>query len=343
MASEEPRLLPGARMQMSHNPSTPVGRLVRVSFKLALVYTVAYTWYNRKTIMEGGVFSRAKMNFLTQDRRLVDWYFHLIGKKRPGYIIDFQYQMEIPIDQQVDADELLTEFARELMGSWVRTWEAHQRALDEPRDRFSTEMLRSCEFRPPTGFNLDEEVAHRQQQLDEAKAPPAGWLGSWFGAKRAAPAAGGAPPSGEGEQFEGDVIGGYGVHRRAGIMRSNMRRVLGGSSADMISARSMVLAPDPWEERGYVLSVAPARGYATLRLHYATSATSLYLPDATNWGFLARRYEMHRNRWLLSSAGHRLEQVYKAKAEERAAMEKAKTLESVEAAKAKAAAALSSA
>eukprot|EP01059_Diplonema_ambulator_P031587 TRINITY_DN5852_c0_g1_i1.p1 TRINITY_DN5852_c0_g1~~TRINITY_DN5852_c0_g1_i1.p1 ORF type:complete len:308 (+),score=42.30 TRINITY_DN5852_c0_g1_i1:259-1182(+) len=292
-------LTPGARVRYGKVPHTWRWWAVKRSLQLGAAYTVVYAIYNRNTMMEGGLFSRSKGNFLQQDYRLLDWYFHMLGKEGAGFKVSYQYQAAVPYGQKFDADELLTEFARCVMGSWVRTYERRERGLDEPLDRYAEEDLMSCQFRPPSGF--EKAIAK------ESVEPDLPWWRRIFGA--------GSKPEKKIEEpeFLGDCIGGYFSHRRDGTDNSGARRQLGGATADQISGRSLVLAPDPWEERTYVLSVSPGNGYCTLRLHYATTGTSEFFPEASYFGLLSRHFNIHRNRWLLSSAGRQFERVMRQK------------------------------
>eukprot|EP01064_Diplonema_japonicum_P030392 TRINITY_DN5172_c0_g2_i1.p1 TRINITY_DN5172_c0_g2~~TRINITY_DN5172_c0_g2_i1.p1 ORF type:complete len:317 (+),score=57.34 TRINITY_DN5172_c0_g2_i1:49-951(+) len=265
------------------------------------LYLVLYAGYCRSSMMEGGIFSRHDAVHLSQDHRLTDWYFHLLKKEGTGFLTSFQYQAAIPPGKEYDDDEVLTEFARSVMGSWVRTLEKRERGLDEPLDVYSDADLASCMFRPPSGFDNIKMGSAEQREFP--------WWKKILGFKETEKVA--APSEGE---FIGDTIGGYFAHRREGLVNNNARKQLGGADANQICGRSLVLSPDPWEERTYVLSVSPGNGYCTLRLHYATSSTSQFFPDASNYGLFYRTYVKHRNRWLLSSAGRDFERKYAKKA-----------------------------
>ena len=218
------------------------------------------------------------------------------------------------------------------MQSWPRQPERLLKGMREPLDKYTDEQIAACAFRAPEGFG-DDFMA----DAEPAEAPAGVWaavtgaLG--FGKKEA------EEKKQLEEMFPGDAIGGYFVQRRCGQDNQQVRMQLGGSSAEQIGGRSMVLAPDPWEERLWVVSATAARGYATVRLSYvcasrrgatdrhtnththtytytqtqATTPSSEWFPSSGVLGFLHRQWAITQQRYILTAAGRKLEADYAEK------------------------------
>eukprot|EP01063_Lacrimia_lanifica_P001804 TRINITY_DN10938_c0_g1_i1.p1 TRINITY_DN10938_c0_g1~~TRINITY_DN10938_c0_g1_i1.p1 ORF type:complete len:195 (+),score=66.31 TRINITY_DN10938_c0_g1_i1:77-661(+) len=194
-----------------------------------------------------------------------------------------------------------------MMQSWPRRWEARERGLDEPLDAYTPEDVEKCAFRPPLGFTDQDVAAKVSEVAAEVELP---WYKRLWDKAFATPAAPGVPTP-EDLAAQGDVIGGYFVHRRAG-----QHTVQGTERHEEIkSARSMVLAPDPWEERAYVLSCVPGNGYCTFRLHYGTSRQSDYFPEEKGYlGELYRIFIIRKHRLMATASGNYVERKMSAAA-----------------------------
>eukprot|EP00754_Rhynchopus_humris_P001046 Rhum_TRINITY_DN10656_c0_g1::Rhum_TRINITY_DN10656_c0_g1_i1::g.39488::m.39488 len=299
---------PLAKLQLGHTSMSRLQRYLGYVGRAFIIWALAHMYYTRSTHMDGGVASHSKLTVLSQDSKLIAWYFHLLGKTL-GFTTSYMFQMKLPMGMEIESEELLTDLARNVMQSWPRQPERRLKGSREPLDKYTDEEMAACAFRAPEGFGddfmTDDEVAEAPAGAGVWSAV-AGALG--FGKKTAA-----AEKKPLEEMFPGDAIGGYFVQRRCGQDNQHVRMQIGGSSAEQIGGRSMVLAPDPWEERLWVVSATAARGYATVRLSYATTPSSEWFPSAGVFGFLHRQWVITQQRYILTAAGRKLEADYAKK------------------------------
>eukprot|EP01060_Flectonema_neradi_P012768 TRINITY_DN19538_c0_g1_i1.p1 TRINITY_DN19538_c0_g1~~TRINITY_DN19538_c0_g1_i1.p1 ORF type:complete len:334 (+),score=32.12 TRINITY_DN19538_c0_g1_i1:96-1004(+) len=283
----------GAKMHFKSQKSS--SRAAKFALRVGLATGFWFLVYNRKTNLEGGMNLRTQKHFVAGIDRLTDWYCHMLGSN-VGYRIGYNYQCELPFGKEPPTEEILNEFARGFMSSIFRYPETRRRALDEPLDAFTKEQLEKCNFLPPSNYDFDKEEAPENEQQESTS--------SWWPFSRSSKES----KQPEQEPFEGDVIGGYFVHRRCGTENASARRRVGGTTATELGARSLVLAPDPWEGRAYILSATSGRGYCTLRMHYVVAQNSIFLPGEMD--ILGRLYESYIRaslRTVCTSAGNAVE------------------------------------
>ena len=230
-------------------------RLMRFGFKAGFVSLVSFVWYNRKTNLEGGMQMRTPVQYLQTVDRLMDWYCHMLGSEI-GYKVGIQYQCKLPFGKEPSTEEILNEFARGFMLSKFRYFDARERGLDEPLDIITKEQVESCNFLPPSEYGYDEVSEKNVEKIEIKKS-------SWWPFSKTP-----SEPSAPIQSYPGDVIGGYFVHRRCGEENIAARRRIGGRTTTELGGRSLVIAPDPWEGRVYILSATSGRGYCNLRMHY---------------------------------------------------------------------------